>query len=230
MGIKSSLFTGATAWLYYRSAWALPALLPVWIWYYRGLQKECICKKQQEFLTQFKEMIQSVSASLNTGYSIENAIRICQRELQVLYEENALIMQELQLIIRQLKVQIAVEQVMEDMAYRTGLEDVESFAAVFVAAKRSGGDMMAIIQNTSRQIADKIDVKREIDTMLASKKYEFRIMSVVPYVMIGYMLLSFPEFMSCLYGNMMGAGVMTICFGIYMTAYYIGAKLIEIDV
>ena len=40
--------------------------------------------------------------------------------------------------------------------------------------------MIGIIRNTANQIGDKIEVKREIDTMLAAKKYEFQIMSVVP--------------------------------------------------
>ncbi|MFR4625667.1 MAG: hypothetical protein ACLT8Y_03130 [Dorea formicigenerans] len=40
--------------------------------------------------------------------------------------------------------------------------------------KRSGGNLMSIIRNTADQIGDKIDVKREIDTMLAAKNMNFR--------------------------------------------------------
>ena len=72
------------------------------------------------------------------------------------------------------------------------LEDLRSFTAVFIAAKRSGGDMLAIIKDTAAQIGDKIDVKREIETILAAKQYEFRVMSAVPYVIIGYMNVKFP--------------------------------------
>ena len=77
---------------------------------------------------------------------------------------------------------------------------------------------------------DKIDVRREIDTLLAAKRYEFKIMAVIPYAIIGYMMLSFPEFMDCLYGNMFGTGVMSICLWLYMTAYAIGVKLVKIEV
>lgn len=73
-------------------------------------------------------------------------------------------------------------------------------------------------------------MKREIDTMLAAKKYEFQIMSIVPYGIIGYMSLSFPEFMNELYGNMAGIGVMTLCLGIYAGAYYLGIRILRIDV
>ena len=123
-----------------------------------------------------------------------------------------------------------VEQVLMEFAEQVASEDVNSFVTVFVTAKKSGGDMIGIIRNTTNQIGDKIVVKREIDTLLAAKKYEFQIMSMVPYGIIGYMSLSFPEFMDGLYGNVTGIGVMTICLGIYAGAYYLGIKILRIDV
>ena len=89
---------------------------------------------------------------------------------------------------------------------------------------------MSIIRNTADQIGDKIDVKREIDTMLAAKKYEFQVMSVIPFGIVLYMTVSFPEFMGNLYGNIAGRGVMTGCLIIYLDAYGLGRKIIEIEV
>lgn len=230
MVLKSSSVTGLTAWLFYRSAWAALFLLPVWMGYYRRLERECLIRKKQKFLLQFKEMLQTISSALNTGYSIENAVKESQKELKLIYSEREPISKELLILVRQLRMQITVEQAIEEMALRTGLEDVNSFADVFVTAKRSGGDMIAIIKNTAGQIADKIDVRREIQTVLAAKQYEFKVMSLIPYAMIAYMSLSFPEFMTCLYGNLAGMGVMTICLLVYIGAYYLGIRLIEIEV
>ncbi len=230
MMLRASFVTGMTAWLYYRSAWAVPFLLPIWVWYYRKLAAECTESKKQEFLLQFKELIQTISSALNTGYSVENAVKESQKELMLIYSEKEPVIRELMLMVRELRMQIPVEQVIEEMAGRVELEDVESFAAVFATAKRSGGDMIAVIRNTAGQIADKIDVKREIQTVLAAKKYEFKVMSGIPYGIIAYMSLSFPEFMTCLYGNIIGTGVMTVCLIIYIAAYYLGVRLIEIEV
>ena len=153
-----------------------------------------------------------------------------QKELKILYPPEARISKELLVITRKLRMHIPVEQVLEEFAEQVLSEDVKSFVTVFVTAKKSGGDMIGIIRNTTNQIGDKIEVKREIDTMLAAKKYEFQIMSVVPYGIIGYMSLSFPEFMNELYGNMAGIGVMTLCLGIYAGAYYLGIRILRIDV
>ena len=161
---------------------------------------------------------------------VENAFYETQKELKILYPPEARISKELLVITRKLRIHIPVEQVLEEFAEQVLSEDVKSFVTVFVTAKKSGGDMIGIIRNTANQIGDKIEVKREIDTMLAAKKYEFQIMSVVPYGIIGYMSLSFPEFMNELYGNMAGIGVMTLCLGIYAGAYYLGIRILRIDV
>lgn len=219
-----------TAWLYYRALWAIIILLPLFIWKYRALEKECVRRKRNEFLLQFKEMIQSLASALSTGYSVENALREAQKELKLLYPEDAMISRELSVMARQMRIQLPMEQIFEEFSGRVRVEDVKSFSAVFSAAKRSGGDMIAIIQNTVDQMSGKIEVKREIDTILAAKRYEFRVMSAVPYGIITYMSLSFPEFMSCLYGNMIGIGVMTVCLAVYTAACVIGARIADIEV
>lgn len=219
-----------TVWLYYRSVWPLMVLWPLGVWYYRSLEKECIEKKKSEFLVQFKEAVQSMAASLHTGYSVENAVKETQKEMLLMYPKDEMICRELSFMVQQVYIKIPAEQIFEDFAKRVRLEDVRNFANVFAAAKRSGGDMIAIIQNTVNQIGDKIDVKREIDTLLAAKRYEFKVMAVIPYAIIAYMMLSFPEFMDCLYGNMIGTGVMSVCLLIYLTAYAFGVKLVKIEV
>lgn len=229
-GIKAGLILGLTAWLYYRKIWAVLLLGPLGIWLYREFLEEERKKKEQEFQKQFREMIQTLSSALNTGYSVENAFYETQKELKLLYPPEARISKELMVITRKLRIHIPIEQILEEFAEKIPSEDVKSFVTVFVTAKKSGGDMIGIIRNTTNQIGDKIEVKREIDTLLAAKKYEFQIMSIVPYGIIGYMSLSFPEFMDELYGNIIGIGVMTICLGIYAGAYYLGVRILRIDI
>lgn len=218
------------AWLYYRSLWAVVGLTPVWIWYYRMWERECTRQKSREFQLQFKDTIQALSSALNIGYSVENAWKETKKEVELLYDKDKRIIKELHILVTQLRINIPMEQILEELAVRVDCEDVRNFTAVFGIAKRSGGDMIAIIRNAVNQIGDKIDVRREIDTILAAKKYEFKVMSMIPYLIIGYMSVSFPEFMKVLYGNILGIGVMSICLLAYIGAYHLGLKIIEIEV
>ena len=72
-GMKTAGMIGITAWLYYRRVWAAIFLILPGIWLYREFLEEESKKKEQEFQKQFREMIQTLSSALNTGYSVENA-------------------------------------------------------------------------------------------------------------------------------------------------------------
>lgn len=230
MGAKAAGITLGTAWLFYRSFKAAVFLLPLWVYHWSRMEKEMYRKKEREFMRQFQDAIQAVSASLNTGYSAENAFREAQKELKLQYPEEARISREMHILVRQLRLQVPVEQALEEFADRLEVEEIRSFAAVFSMAKRSGADMLAVIKDAVTQIGDKMDVQREIETMLAARRYEFKVMTMVPYLIIAYLAVSFPEFMNSLYGTAAGKGVMTICLAVYLGAYALGLRIIRIEV
>ena len=74
-----------------------------------------------------------------------------QKELKIIYSQNEIISKEMAHMIGQIRVQVPVEQILEEFACRVGEEDVKNFASVFSAAKRNGGDMIAIIQDAVMQ-------------------------------------------------------------------------------
>lgn len=218
-----------SAYLFYSSIAAFFVLLPVGIWFFLDWERECIRKKQLAFEAQFKEAIQSIAGSLQVGYSVENAIREAKKDLSIVYPEDAMIQREFTYMVQQIYLQVPTEKIMEDWAKRVDQDDVWNFVNVFVLARKSGGNMIGIIRNCVGQIRQKIEVREEIETILAAKKYEFKIMSMIPFGMIAYMRVSFPEFMGILYGNVLGIGVMSGCLAIYFGAYWLGRKIVNIE-
>ena len=89
-------------------------------------------------------------------------------------------------MVHQLDLNMTAEEVMKQFADRVKEEDVENFVTVFGAAKRLGGDSIAIIRHAADAIGEKMEVEREIQVMLTSKKLEFKIMCVIPFVIIVY--------------------------------------------
>lgn len=228
--LMGSLLICIVSYLFYGTVLCAVFLSPYLIRYYYSWKKQTIQRKRQEFQLQFKDAILSISSALNVGYSVENALRETWKDLQLLYKKDEKILRELQYMVRQLDMKLSVERIFQEFAQRTKDEEVSLFVTVFSMAKKSGGDMVEIIQNASSHIGEKIDVKREIQTVMAAKKFEFRIMCAVPFVMICYLKLSFPSFMQVLYGNLLGTTVMTVCLSVYVIALEIGKKIVEIEV
>ena len=198
--------------------------------YMKSWEKQTIKKKKEKFRIQFKEAIQFLSTALHVGYSVENALRETDKDLAGLYKKEEMIRKEISFMTRQVQMNVPVETAMQEFAERTGEEDVHTFVTVFALAKRSGGDTLEMIRNVVRQMGDKIDVEREIETLLTAKKMEFRILTVVPLGMVAYLKFSFPELTNVLYGNTVGAIVMSVCLAVYVVAYEVGRRMVEIEV
>lgn len=228
--LQGILIIGIISYLFY-GTWVCTILFsPYLIRYIKSWEKQTIKKKKERFRMQFKEAIQSLSTALNVGYSLENAMREVVRDLKGIYKREEVILKEFSLMIRQLQMNMPAEAALNAFAIRTEDEDVQTFVTVFAMAKRSGGDAMEIIRNVARQLSDKMDVEREIQTMIGAKKMELRVMTVIPLAMVAYLKISFPEFLHVLYGNAVGVMVMSICLGIYLVSYEVGRRMVEIEV
>jgi len=209
---------------------AIIALLPVLVLYFRDWFARRTKKKEQEFREQFKDSMQIMASALNIGYSVENAVIETTKDLKRLYPKDSRIIREFKQIIHQLEINISVEQALNNFLERVEQEDVENFVTVFSVAKRMGGESIEVLKTTARTIGDKIEVEKEIQTMLGAKELEFNIMSLIPFGIILYMRVTFSDFMGVLYGNILGIGIMSSCLVIYFFAFMMGRRLIKIEV
>ena len=228
--LKATAATAVMSYVFYDSLIPAPLLLPVWMIYMRDWHDDISRKKEQELRQQFRDSIQVMASALKAGYSVENAIREAGKDISPVYSEETRIRKEFERMERQMDMNMSAEEVLKGFSERTGQEDIENFVNVFAAAKKSGGDSIAVIRDAVKIISSKIDTEKEIQTMIASKKMEFDIMCAVPFAIILYMKLTFGEFLNVLYGNMAGAAIMSLCIFVYMGAYVYGRKIIRIEV
>lgn len=229
-GMKSIALVVAITYLFYERVWAMGLLAPLGVHFYRMFVKVEIRKKKSEFERQFLDALQSMQAQMNVGYSMENAIKEVQRDLLMMYKKNSLIVEEFTYMTRQLGINITAEQVWQEFAERVKLSVVDSFVTVFILSKRSGGDSIAIIRSAVKQLNDRAEVRAEIENVITAKRLEFYVMTVIPLGMIFYMKLSFPEFITPLYGTMRGICFMSICLILYFAAWKLGNMIVEIEV
>ncbi len=216
--------------LFYQSVIAMVALQLLLIPYYRYQKKEIYKKRIWKVNQEFKEFLLSLSAALNAGYSIENALMESKEGLSHLLDEEADMMRELDYMIAQIQLNMTVEEIFLKLEERIPIEDVHNFVDVFVTAKRTGGDIIRIIHSTSTCIRDKVEVKREIQTMVTSKKFEGSIMCLAPMGILLYLLLGSPGYLNPLYHNLIGWFAMTVLLGIYGLAYFLTCRIITIEV
>lgn len=216
--------------LFYRSLFVLIPAIPLFILYKKYSAKNAKKKRREELGNQFKDFLLALSAALRAGYSVENALPECAAEMKMMYGEEGLIYKETLIMINQIKLSMPTEKVIDDLAKRSGVTEIELFASVFHIAKRSGGDIVEIIQTTAEDIASKIETKKEVEVVMASKKFEQKIMNAVPMGIIVYISLSSKTLLDPLYGNALGITIMTICLLLYAFAFFLSQKIMDIKV
>lgn len=226
----AAALTGIFAWLFYRSWFGMLLLPVIYIVYLKIYQKTQVKKTRETLLYEFKDAMQALLAALLAGYSMENAWRDVEKELRKLHGEKSLMYEE----VHQMNVAIAVnepmEQVLAEFAGRSGCEEIESFAEVFVFAKRSGGDFVKIIRVAVQKLSGKIEVEREIATVLAGKKLEGRVMNIMPLFILAYMTISAGDFLDVLYGSVSGVIIMSMVLAGYVFALYLSSRILDIKV
>lgn len=230
LAVECAALCAGIDYLFYKSLWALALMFPVSFLFYRWKRHERIRERKKQLDYQFKDALYALDVALQAGYSMERAIGCCIRDLGKLYPKDADILQELTYMETQMHLSVPLEMLFVDLAERSGLEDIENFAAVFATAKRSGGDLSKIVQKTARMLTDKIEVKKEIEATVAAKKMEQVTMSCMPFGIVLYMQLTSPGFLQILYGNVFGVVTMSICLGIYFLAYWMGCRIVDIEV
>lgn len=227
---QGTLIAGMIGGLFYQSIFGVIFLSPIIYLYCRQRKASLVKKRKWQLNLEFRDGIMSLSAALYAGYSIEHAFEEALKDLRLLYDKDSMIILEFSYIINQIKMNITVETALSDFGQRTGIEDIISFAEVFVTAKRTGGDLISVIKTTGNTISDKIEVKREIITLITAKKYEADIMKIIPLGFLSYLSFTSPGFLDPLYHNIFGIIVMTVLLGIYLGTYLLIDKVAAIEV
>lgn len=216
--------------LFYQNIWCYLFLIPIPVFWVKLRKKERMEKRKKELGYQFKNALNSLSVSLRAGYSIENSLIEAERDMRKWNGDGSEIVQELSYINRQIKMSIPAEDLLTDFGSRSDIEDVQNFASVFAIARHKGGNLAEIVQDTADQISEKIDVERQIDTAISAKRLEQTVMSVMPFGMIFYMQISSPGFFDQIYGTVFGMVFMTVCLIFYGAAFWLGRRLVRIEV
>ncbi len=224
------LLISLLSYLFYRSWIAMLFCSPLLYFYVQQKIKDQQKQRRNQLNLQFKDGILSVSAALKVGYSVENSFAQAHKDLLLLYQEKDDITLEFQHINRQLKNNVILEKILLDFARRSGVKDIKDFAEIFIIAKRSGGDLTKIIQNAVEVISEKIEVQREIQIILSAKKFEQKIMNLVPIGIIVYISISSPGFFQVLYHNLRGIMIMSGCLFVYLVAYLLAKRITDIEV
>ena len=188
-------------------------------------------KLREKLIVQFKDLLYCISGSVAAGRYMNEALLEGEDVLKSIYGEKSLLAVELGNINKSIvKNRADAEEALSDLAKRSGLDDIRNFVEVYSICKETGGDMQKVVTDTAGMIAEKMQMKKEIKTLMAQKQFEARIVSVMPVAIILFLNLISPDYLQPLYESIQGRLIMSIALLGFLLSGIWMFKLTEVEV
>ncbi|NLK73416.1 MAG: pilus assembly protein TadB [Clostridiales bacterium] len=229
--LKSAFVLYIAAFIFYQNIFLALLFSGLSVFSPKLFEKSLIEKRKAELNLQFKDALYSLSSLIAAGKQMPQAIKETEKNLRLIYQEKAYIIKEFNYMIKRIEeTNESVEDILLDFALRTGIEDIINFADIYIACRTTGGDLESVINKTSQVILEKINIRQEIDTIMAQKKYEALILTAMPFIIILFLTFISPGYLDRMYTTLSGRLIMTIGLTAIGAAYLWGQKITDIEV
>ncbi|HZK88432.1 MAG TPA: hypothetical protein VFC27_04680, partial [Anaerovoracaceae bacterium] len=96
---------------------------------------------------------------------------------------------------------------------------------VYAICKETGGDMEKAIVKTSQIIMEKMNIEKEMRVLSAQKKFEGKLISIMPILVIIFLRITSPSYLEPLYATLAGKIIMSLSLIGMGYAYYLTEKI-----
>lgn len=188
-------------------------------------------KRRMLLITQFKDLLYALSSYVAANIQLAQALGGCLDSLKLLHDENSPLIIELDSMVRSISEHKESEiRLLQDFASRSHCEDIENFVQVYTSCMTTGGDLEKVLKNTIDILIDKISIEREIQTLTAQKKLEGNIITAMPIIVILFLNVFSPEYLSPLYETVQGRLIMTGALLGLVFSHWMIRKMTNIEV
>ena len=184
-------------------------------------------KRDQQLRNQFRDMLDSLSASFSSGANSNDAFVTMSNDMIQQHGASSYIAKEAAEILNGVNQNVSVSEMLKNFAERSGNEDIENFANVYTIALEKGSNLKTVIRRTHSIISDRIAVNDEIQTKLASNKLQHTVMSIMPIGIVAILRMT-NEAMAQSFASPLGIIVNIIAILAFIGSYILGQKICDI--
>lgn len=170
------------------------SLIPLRLKVRRELEK----RYEKVIRKEFVSCLVSISGSLSSGIRLEQCINEIAMSNSTEYSH---LRPEFERMSKLIQLNLPAEKAFAELAERVPVSDIILFSQALDYAIPSGVNLIELVRSFSSAMRIRNDVEAEISRTLNLPKYNNRIITVMPFLMIGLMRLTAADYLSGLDGN-----------------------------
>lgn len=194
--------------------------------------EQYLCNRRKDkILEEFKDFLFIVSTSSMVGKSMLEAIEVSIEKLKEIYGSKTILADELKMLSLRIKNGgESDEKVLMDLGRLSDLQDIMDFATLYSICKETGASLIIAINNVSKTIIEKMTIEKSIKELVKRKESEGLVILIMPLIIIIFLKLISPEYISPLYNNFIGNMLMTIVITVNALVYKMVKRITGIKV
>jgi tight adherence protein B len=181
-------------------------------------------RRLKRFEGQLSDALQQMANSLRAGLTLPQAIEHIGRESQ------APLGQEFGLFVKEVKLGVAVEEGLANMAERVGSEDLELVVTSTNIARTLGGNMAEMFETTAATIRERFRLEGKIKSLTSQGKLQGVIVAALP-LGVGFAFNWVrPDLVQPMFDGWYGWVLVGIIFVLEAIGFVLIRKIVTIDV
>lgn len=181
-------------------------------------------RRQEAFRRQIVDALTLISTSMKAGYSFIQAMDMVAREVPAPLGE------EFGMAVHEMSLGATVDESLEEMVRRVGLEDLGLVVTAVLVQRQVGGNLTEVLDTIAHTIRERQRIQGEIKTLTAQGRISGIIIGLLPVGLTMFISLLNPTYMSTLFQSSLGLFLLFLgCCG-EITGVLLIRRIIRIEV
>lgn len=183
-----------------------------------------VSKRQGKLVDQLADTLSILASSLRAGYSFLQALDTVAKEIG---EPSA---SEFQRVVAEIRLGRPIDDALTAMAERVGSSDLK-WAVIAVNIQRTvGGNLAEVLDIVSNTVRERAYIRRQVKTLSAEGRISVGILGVLPFVVLLYLSIVNPTYLSPLFTTLAGKIMIVIGGSLMALGIWVMTRIVKIDV
>jgi len=173
----------------FRHPISLAIIFAIGAYFPRFYLKRRQAKRLQAFADQLPDTITLLANSLRAGSSFLQGIELVTRESRPPISE------EMERVVREMSLGVALQPALNNLVRRVASEDLELMVTAINIQSQVGGNLATVLDSIAFTIRERIRIQGEIRVLTSMQRYSGYVITLLPVGLAGILFLISPSYM-----------------------------------